>query len=217
LSVGPNGFFLLVEGSNIDVAGHQNDPAANFRDALAYDSAFEVVVQFANTNGNTFVVSTSDHETGGLTLGIGGSYDYNPNVLLKVNASAIKMASLIHAGGEIFGILYQYAGINLTTSEFQAIQNASNDIPATTVVIGNIIAKRTGLGWSTTGHTGVDVNLYATGYKADQLFGNYNNRDVGSWVAQMFNLDLAAETEKLKNFCPNSSIQESVDQFFKGH
>lgn len=61
------GFFLMIEGSRIDHAGHGNDPVAQVHEVLAYDKAFASVLDFLekdNTPG--VVVSTSDHETGGL-------------------------------------------------------------------------------------------------------------------------------------------------------
>jgi len=61
------GFFLMIEGSRIDHAGHANDPAAQVHEVLAYDKAFAAVLEFledSDTQG--VVVSTSDHETGGL-------------------------------------------------------------------------------------------------------------------------------------------------------
>ena len=63
------GFFLMIEGSRIDHAGHGNDPAAQVHEVLAYDKAFSTVVKYleeSETDG--VVVSTSDHETGGLAV-----------------------------------------------------------------------------------------------------------------------------------------------------
>lgn len=61
------GFFLMIEGSRIDHAGHHNDPAAQVHEVLAYDKAFRSVLDFIkNEKTETVMVSTSDHETGGL-------------------------------------------------------------------------------------------------------------------------------------------------------
>jgi alkaline phosphatase len=63
------GFFLMIEGSRIDHAGHGNDPAAQVHEVLAYDKTFSTVVKYlegSETEG--VVVSTSDHETGGLAV-----------------------------------------------------------------------------------------------------------------------------------------------------
>lgn len=61
------GFFLMIEGSRIDHAGHHNDPAAQVHEVLAYDRAFTSVLDFIKKESTQSVmVSTSDHETGGL-------------------------------------------------------------------------------------------------------------------------------------------------------
>ena len=62
-----HGFFLMVEGSRIDHAGHSNDPAAQVREVLAYDKAFKEMVEWIESSDiDGVVVGTSDHETGGL-------------------------------------------------------------------------------------------------------------------------------------------------------
>jgi len=61
------GYFLMIEGSRIDHAGHHNDAAAQVHEVLAYDAAFNSVLDYIkNEKTETVMVSTSDHETGGL-------------------------------------------------------------------------------------------------------------------------------------------------------
>lgn len=63
------GFFLMIEGSRIDHAGHGNDPAAQVREVLEYDKAFQAVLDFLEESETPGVlVATSDHETGGLSV-----------------------------------------------------------------------------------------------------------------------------------------------------
>lgn len=63
------GFFLMIEGSRIDHAGHGNDPAAQVNEVLAYDKAFARVAKFLSQSKTQGVlVATSDHETGGLSV-----------------------------------------------------------------------------------------------------------------------------------------------------
>jgi alkaline phosphatase len=68
LSRNPNGFFLMVEGGQIDWAGHINDAADAIAETIAFDEAVAVGRQFAATRGDTLVIVTADHETGGMTL-----------------------------------------------------------------------------------------------------------------------------------------------------
>ena len=61
------GFFLMIEGSRIDHAGHANDPVAQVHEVLSYDAAMASVLEFLdNDDTEGVMISTSDHETGGL-------------------------------------------------------------------------------------------------------------------------------------------------------
>ena len=62
------GFFLMVEGSQIDFACHTNDSANLVDEMRDFNDAIEVALDFAEKDGNTLVVVTADHETGGLTI-----------------------------------------------------------------------------------------------------------------------------------------------------
>lgn len=61
------GFFVMIEGSRIDHAGHANDPAAQVHEVLAYDRTIQAVIDFLEEDDTEgIMISTSDHETGGL-------------------------------------------------------------------------------------------------------------------------------------------------------
>ena len=62
------GFFLMVEGAKIDYAGHSNSLPGSIVEMLSFDMAIAEALKFADSNGETLVVVTADHETGGLTL-----------------------------------------------------------------------------------------------------------------------------------------------------
>ncbi len=63
-----NGFFLMVEGSQIDFACHDNDSITLVEEMKDFNNTLNVVLDFAEKDGNTLVVVTADHETGGLTF-----------------------------------------------------------------------------------------------------------------------------------------------------
>lgn len=71
LSQNKKGFFLMIEGSQIDWGGHDNDLTYIVEEMLDFDKAIGVVLEFAAKNQNTLVIVTADHETGGLTLNKG--------------------------------------------------------------------------------------------------------------------------------------------------
>lgn len=69
LSQNKEGFFLMVEGSQIDWAGHDNDADYLVGEMLDFEKVIAAALDFAEKDGNTLVVVTADHETGGLALG----------------------------------------------------------------------------------------------------------------------------------------------------
>lgn len=63
-----NGFFVMAEGAQIDAGGHANNVPYNTTEMLDFDKAVGAAMAFADANGETLVIVTADHETGGLTL-----------------------------------------------------------------------------------------------------------------------------------------------------
>ncbi|MGC9357732.1 MAG: alkaline phosphatase, partial [Anaerolineae bacterium] len=66
LSQDPEGFFLMVEGGQIDWACHDNDAINAIQDTVGFDEAVAVGKAYAAETGNTLVIVTADHETGGM-------------------------------------------------------------------------------------------------------------------------------------------------------
>jgi alkaline phosphatase len=75
LSGNPDGFFLMVEGSQIDWAGHDNDTKEIISETIDFDKAVGKAIDFARKDGETLVIVTADHETGGFTILKGGIRD----------------------------------------------------------------------------------------------------------------------------------------------
>jgi alkaline phosphatase len=67
LSADPDGFFLMIEGGQIDWAGHGNDVGTLLHEMLKFDEAIRVVLDWVRSRDDTLVVLTADHETGGLS------------------------------------------------------------------------------------------------------------------------------------------------------
>lgn len=68
LSKKGTGFFLMVEGSQIDWGGHANDAEYIRQEVMDFDLAIAKALDFAAKDGNTLVIVTADHETGGFAL-----------------------------------------------------------------------------------------------------------------------------------------------------
>jgi alkaline phosphatase len=62
------GFFIMVEGSQIDWGGHENHTIYLVNEMLDFDQAIGKALEFAANDGETLIVVTADHETGGLAL-----------------------------------------------------------------------------------------------------------------------------------------------------
>lgn len=65
---GDKGFFVMIEGSQIDWGGHAGSTIYIVEDMLDFDRAIGEAIKFAAKDGETLVVVTADHETGGLAL-----------------------------------------------------------------------------------------------------------------------------------------------------
>ncbi len=68
LSKNEKGFFLMIEGSKIDRGGHHNDKKYIIEEVIDFDGAVGAALDFAGEKGETLVVVTADHETGGMAL-----------------------------------------------------------------------------------------------------------------------------------------------------
>jgi len=68
LNQNKKGFFLMVEGSQIDWGAHANDQEYTLNETLDFDRAVQVAFDFAERDGQTLVIVTADHETGGMTI-----------------------------------------------------------------------------------------------------------------------------------------------------
>ncbi len=62
------GFFMMIEGSQIDWGGHNNDNDMIIREMIDFDITVGKVLDFAKKDRKTLVIITADHETGGLSF-----------------------------------------------------------------------------------------------------------------------------------------------------
>ncbi len=120
------GFFLMVEGSQIDWAGHANDSSYLVTEMIDFDKAVGVAVGFAKSNPGTLVVVTADHETGGLTF-IHGENKRNKGVKFHFSTDD-------HSGVLVpvyaFGLGAQaFAGVYDNTDVFRKILKVSGFEP----------------------------------------------------------------------------------------
>ena len=113
LSENDKGFFLMAESSQIDWAGHSNQTDYLVTELLDFDKTVGIALDFAAKDGNTLVIVTADHETGGFTLfadSVDGKLDYNEitGIFSMKSHSATLIPVLAYGpGAELFQGIYQ--------------------------------------------------------------------------------------------------------------
>ncbi len=113
LSKNENGFFLMVEGSQIDWGGHANDANYVITEQLDFDATIGVALDFAKLNGETLVIVTADHETGGFTLAAdNGNYNKIGPVFSTQGHSATMVPVFANGpGASLFGGVYENTAV----------------------------------------------------------------------------------------------------------
>ncbi|KAJ1946076.1 vacuolar alkaline phosphatase [Kickxella alabastrina] len=204
----PTGFFIMIEGSRIDMAGHDNDPTAHLHDIIEYWETVTAVQGFVDRHPNTAMVSTSDHETGGLTLGVDPEYVWHPRHMQGVKKSAEVICAELRqmlpdkrTGFAQKVVIPEYLGITNASNQSvaQIVNGAAKGEVECKHAVGHVVSKLAHLGWSTGGHTGADVGLYAYGKGTESLRGNIENTQVGEFLARYLEVDLDQITRRLEN------------------
>lgn len=128
LSRNRHGFFLMVEGGQIDIYSHHNDFDGMVRQLLEFDRVVAEALDFARRDGNTLVIVTADHETGGLTL-------------LKDDKGKLSPS------------------------------------------------------WSTTGHSGVVVPIFAFGPDSQRFAGVIDNTNISKTIAALWHVNIGVQKQ----------------------
>lgn len=236
LSQNEEGFFLIVEGSQVDWAAHNNDPYGVVTDFLEFDKAVGTSLNFAKSNNNTVVIVCPDHGNGGITMGnlkSGTSY-YTKNKysyskiniaeqiispLKQIKWSGRKMALKMQEDEKYISAdsLKKYYNINATPQLISNLKKLSADksydaIDTMQYILGQQFSNENFIGWTTTGHTAEDVFLavYAP-EQTNRLTGVVDNSEVGQYIAEVLKLgNLDQNTEQF--FAPHTSLfsQEEI-------
>jgi len=107
-----DGFFLMIEGSQIDWGGHANNTDYIINEMIDFDKAIGKVLDFVEKDRETLLIITADHETGGFALNIGSTMDtikgaftsdYHTAALIPVFAKG--------PGSELFNGIYENTAI----------------------------------------------------------------------------------------------------------
>lgn len=222
LSKKENGFFLMVEGSQVDWAAHANDPIGIITEYIDFDDAVGKVIEFALKDGNTAVVIMSDHGNSGFTIGSKDCPGYDKLTIhqlfeavsnYKLSANGIE-AILVNTKPEnIKSEFKKYTGIDITDEELQSLLSSKNYKEGDYTQVGtsnnlahnivNILNSRTCFGYTTGGHTGEETLLASYHPQGNILKGNVRNTDVNKYLQKVSGLD--------------KSLQELSDEIFVKH
>ena len=125
-------FFLMIESSQIDWGGHAKDIEFVLSELIEFDSVIDITLDFAETYGNTLVVATGDHETGGLSV-TGGNL--KKNTISTNFANGSHTATMLPVFSSGVGAK-QFSGIYENTEIFHKLVNlvstdnlSNNDLP----------------------------------------------------------------------------------------
>lgn len=102
------GFFLMAEGSMIDWGGHSNDGELVIEETKDFDRAVKEALNFAGRDGETLVIVTADHESGGMALNPGSSFEsVNASFTTNGHTAAMVPVFAYGPGAELFEGIYE--------------------------------------------------------------------------------------------------------------
>jgi len=206
---GPAGFFMMIEGGKIDGGGHVHDLATTVRETLLFDQAVAVALEFYKKHpGETLIIVTNDHETGG--MGVGGSGGGSLSSLHKrVTAQKDSYWEFAWTVGEFrakkmafeqaWPAVQEFFGFEeVAPSNLRLLQDAyalsmidPNDRPKTAAYAAlyakldplaaaccNLLSRQAGVAWTTYSHTDMPAPVMAIGAGAELFMGYYENTDL---------------------------------------
>lgn len=201
-------FFIMIEGSAIDWKCHENDAASSIHETLSFDRAVRVAMSFYEKNReNTLIISTTDHETGGMTLEPG--YENSTEIFSKQKNSGGRFHSYIkteRSGGqinvenlkqkikEVYGVDFPnsftdneleliYKTItNISNGDGKELKSMYGSYDPLYITLNHIFSKRGGVRWSTFGHSSAKVWAFAEGVGSDTIRSLNDNTQIAPFI-----------------------------------
>ncbi|MCL1934591.1 MAG: alkaline phosphatase [Candidatus Azobacteroides sp.] len=227
LSKNENGFFLMVEGSQVDWAAHANDAVTMITEMLAFDKACGVALDFAKANGETVVVVVPDHGNSGFSIGSNkcpGYFHLTKDELFgavsKFKTSANKLVDILRntEPADLQGVFDQLTGIALSDSDYTQILQC-NDYKLSTLsaeerkkdsflakTVNGILDKNTCFGFTTNGHTGEEVFLAIYDPTPNRLTGHHTNIELNRYLRQTMGLKDSLESLTSTYFAKHTDV-----------
>lgn len=225
LSKNENGFFLMVEGSQVDWAAHANDAVTMIDEYLAFDEAVGIAMDFAKKDGNTAVVVLSDHGNSGFSIGRKdcGGYDrlsieqlFGAISKYKLSSNGLEAMLIDAKPEEIKSIFKEYTDIDISDDELMTILSSKNYKEYDYTKVGtsnnlahnivNILNAHTCFGFTTGGHTGEEVLMAAFHPQDNVPRGNLLNIELNHYLQQVAGLDTTLQDLSDKIFVKHDSV-----------
>ena len=205
----PEGFFLMVEGGTIDWACHRNDAAALVHDMAAFDAAVrEALAFYQRKPKETLIVVLADHETGGMAIDGTASAAAVSAVLSNQKESSEVFDRKIggfrkgkdRSFEKMLPVITGTFGLHsLTEGELNELRTAFaqsmkpkdqrkrdrdylrryGPYEPLSVTATRILGRKAGITWSSFGHSGADVPVFAQGAGSAYFAGEYDNTEAG--------------------------------------
>ena len=202
LAKNPKGFFMMIEGGEIDHRAHNNDLAGTMREMREFDYAIRTALEFAKKHPEeTLIVITGDHETGGMTMGFAGSgYAMYVERLALQKGTANKFRHVLKEAkpktfADVQKHLTDYFGFKftgnikedpmvLTPQQIQTLEEGFKK--------GNlhnaaklVMSQKAGIGWTTGSHTALPVLTTSTGVQGERFTGFIDNTDISKKLKEL--------------------------------
>ncbi len=175
------GFFVMIEGSQIDWCGHANDIACAMGEMDDFAKSIEQAKAYVDKNPDTLLVITADHSTGGLTLGAHGQYKWETDVVKGVKATAGTITKALLESEDLKSVWQKYSDIEFTEANAIKLSEAKKmGDKALVLAVKDIINHASFTGWTTGGHTAIDVQVFAYGKRAEDFYGSQNNTAIAN-------------------------------------
>ena len=214
-----DGFFLMMEGGNIDWAAHANDGATVIKEIMNFQQAIDVAYQFYLAHPDeTLIVVTADHDTGGMALGRSGTKIPDLSLVDFQRISKDRFSdyckTLIASGEELTWermktFLMENTGLwgamQITDKETALLRDSFeaamlsrksadekglyNSFNRFSVDVFDMMNSKYGIGWTTGSHTGNPVPLFAIGSGANLFTKALNNTEIPQLILKAAGVD----------------------------
>lgn len=208
------GFFVMIEGGQIDWASHSNDAGAMVNEVIDFDEAISVAYEFYKKHPKqTLIVISADHETGGIALGT-GDYTLNLKALSHQKQSIDKLSKdlaqfrkekknnvtwdeMKEFLGEKMGFwkelkiswpqekrLRDEFELSFVQNKVKYAESLYSRTEPMAEVARAIMSEIAHIGWTTGNHTAEYVPVYAVGAGQDLFRGKMNNTEIAKRIAK---------------------------------